>query len=1242
MSKLSKLMHNPTLFLSDMLKKHASNLHAAQIQYQQLGASSGLSISDQNSSRIKTFLFGLSPWKQMMILGFPEREFFFIDKDISFEKFQTDWQSILLQSKNPEIMVWGVKFPEFLTAFVDQYKITLIYIEDGFIRSIDSGLTKAAPISLSIDYRAPYFDSNQASDLEELLASYDFAHQPDLIHRARSLMKLLISTGLSKYNHQKKIDSISDIYGPKHQKRVLVIGQVEDDASIIYGCAKKYTNKDLILIACQENPHAQVFYKPHPSVWSGQRPAQSNPKDLGRLCKIIHEDLPLSQALETIDHVYTITSQSGFEALQRNIKVTTLGMPFYSGWGLTDDRQSCPRRQRKLKIEELVAGVYLLYLQFFDPVTQQKTSAEAAIERLLQLRKERFDRSVQGVVKSFLIQRYYDSLNQIKKIQYSNIPLSLNQSVPAKILRTFLYSAQKNELSVTEEIIDPRQRAVFLQVKTLLERFEQTQAKSYLETAISEYPQSIELLSLLYDIQFKNSEYSAAAITAGNMIDLRPKDSQFYLKRAAARLRNGDFSGVVDSDFISAIDLSPFDQNILYRYFSYLWEKEPVSEGLFNKIDYALARVRPDQRQKKSYGKLLLLKASMLVEIDQHSTAYKLHREAKRLGTVDTNFFALRCAMRQFNAQYMSASEIEVAAYRKLLNLRSRFVELVLEANGAVCIVGNAPNLINLRLGSQIDKNKLVIRFNGYDTSHPYQQDYGVKTDIWVRMPFHPYVRRQPQKNLKLVIFTGSNRLYRPYTEWMSVIRYLNTGLPIQFFPADEFYELQKILGAPPTAGLMLCYMLYRIIGPLSPSHYYGLSFSDSPQSQSEYHYSDLNANPSSRHNWIKEADFFKTLILPPADIHVDDSQKINDAIKKISYQTVSENQEFDRVISISPGLSRYKLLGQSVSTVSGWKVEQHLRWLNDPATGEPSCLLLSILPTERVCILGFGRAKTGQLAVRLAKAMSVEYRLVEYGLISSMHLPKDKRFNFSLVLDDRGIFYDTTARSLIEKILLEDNGLFSFETSQRAQRLIDDIAEHCITKYNNSPNINIVNQKNNQHRILIVDQTAGDHSILYGQSDRFSFNDMLQHALEQTDAEVFLKIHPETTTGAKKGNFDLDSDLLAHPRLKIIQQQCNIVSLIKQVDEVYVMTSGVGLEALFMGKLVRCFGVPFYAGWGLTSDMVLVTNQRRPLTRTALFAGIFFKYHLFFHPETRDACEIETCIDWIIQHKLSLAYIDY
>ncbi|MBZ0057728.1 capsular polysaccharide export protein, LipB/KpsS family [Leclercia barmai] len=327
-----------------------------------------------------TFCFRINDWKRPIIESwFPDKKFVYVPFNFKDREMTKKWVQKIKNTKKSEMLIWGMKLPE---AFRN-IEIKKIYVEDGFLRSIGLGAAHTPPISLNFDSKTLYFNAREESDLEVILNTFKF--DADLLKRSQEFREKLISSGISKYNNSSPVD-ISSIYGEKKSKRVLVIGQVEDDASIEYGSTIKYTNNELVTIARLENPNAQIIYKPHPDVLNGFRKYQSNPQDVKNICQIITQDLPLSQAFETIDHVYTISSLAGFEALIRDIRVTTLGCPFYSGWGLTDDRQANSRRQRKLSIDELFAAAYILYPKYFDPIYKKYISPEDALEALIRQR----------------------------------------------------------------------------------------------------------------------------------------------------------------------------------------------------------------------------------------------------------------------------------------------------------------------------------------------------------------------------------------------------------------------------------------------------------------------------------------------------------------------------------------------------------------------------------------------------------------------------------------------------------------------------------------------------------------------------------------------------------------------------------------------------------------------------------------------------------------------------------------
>jgi capsular polysaccharide export protein len=157
--------------------------------------------------------------------------------------------------------------------------------------------------------------------------------------------------------------------------------------SIIKGCASPMDNNDLVRIAARENPDAQIIYKPHPEILHGTRPAHSRPDEVRAIAQVLDHDIALADAFETIDHVYTMTSLAGFEALIRGIKVTCLGMPFYAGWGATDDRQICTRRTARRTPEEIFAAAYLLYAKYYDPFLRKPITFEEALELLHDMKR---------------------------------------------------------------------------------------------------------------------------------------------------------------------------------------------------------------------------------------------------------------------------------------------------------------------------------------------------------------------------------------------------------------------------------------------------------------------------------------------------------------------------------------------------------------------------------------------------------------------------------------------------------------------------------------------------------------------------------------------------------------------------------------------------------------------------------------------------------------------------------------
>ncbi len=324
------------------------------------------------------FLFNFSRWKYNYVDSFlPEYTVKYIPEDINMNLLRL----LITRYPNKVMINWGYKNEEYVNKLAEKIQVPLLRMEDGFIRSHGLGSMLTTPLSMCLDNQELYFNATKPSDLEDILNHYSFNENPQLINRSKQVIQSLLKLKISKYNHV-STQNIEEIYGIKEKKRILVIGQVEDDASIKYGCNSDYNNNDLVRLAKEENPDADILYKPHPDVMQGRRDIYSNPNEIKHIAKIIETPLSISDAFETIDHVYTITSLAGFEALLRGIEVTTIGAPFYSGWGLTNDRQATPRRTRRLTVEELFAGAYILYPRYVDPESKSIIAIEEAIRYL--------------------------------------------------------------------------------------------------------------------------------------------------------------------------------------------------------------------------------------------------------------------------------------------------------------------------------------------------------------------------------------------------------------------------------------------------------------------------------------------------------------------------------------------------------------------------------------------------------------------------------------------------------------------------------------------------------------------------------------------------------------------------------------------------------------------------------------------------------------------------------------------
>ncbi|WP_350561443.1 capsular polysaccharide biosynthesis protein [Psychrobacter sp. CAL346-MNA-CIBAN-0220] len=339
---------------------------------------------------------------------------------------------------------------------------------------------------------------------------------------------------------------------------------------------------------------------------------------------------------------------------------------------------------------------------------------------------------------------------------------------------------------------------------------------------------------------------------------------------------------------------------------------------------------------------------------------------------------------------------------------------------------------------------------------------------------------------------------------------------------------------------------------------------------------------------------------------------------------------------------------------------------------------------------IGWGHKKSYQRATKAAKRQGLTTLSIEDGFLRSLDSGISSRHGLSVVIDDIGIYFDLTQPSRLEQLIIERAQNDSNQASadkDHAQGLIARIGDEQLSKYNavtHCPSLdklvadaNAINSTLKPH-ILLIDQVAGDASITGAGADKRQFKRMLKAACRaHPDAHIWIKAHP----AAKAGYL---TDLKLPKNVRVLSQALNPIKLLTQVNEVYTVSSHMGFEALLLGKTVHCFGVNWYSGWGLTDDsgapkrLLKKVKQRRQLFSASssnadnslvnavrssrkkkfsakltpllepslevslemLFYSAYIDYSHYVDPATKQACDIDTAIEWLLTNRYWQTYL--
>lgn len=284
-------------------------------------------------------------------------------------------------------------------------------------------------------------------------------------------------------------------------------------------------------------------------------------------------------------------------------------------------------------------------------------------------------------------------------------------------------------------------------------------------------------------------------------------------------------------------------------------------------------------------------------------------------------------------------------------------------------------------------------------------------------------------------------------------------------------------------------------------------------------------------------------------------------------------------------------------------------------------------VPSHATLLLWGSRAPPPELS------RSVKLIRVEDGFLRSVGLGAELVSPLSWVMDSRGIYYDATRASDLEHLL--QYTAFDSQLLQRAELLRRRIVATGITKYNVGDR-NWQSPRTSRRLLLVPGQVETDASLRFG-APGIRTNMFLLEAVRAAnpDSYIIYRPHPDVTAGIRARGIAEEQALKWCDE---VAPHTSMDLLLDAADEVHVLTSLTGFEALLRSKPVICYGLPFYAGWGLTRDVLSIPRRSRQLSLDELVAGALLVYPRYVSRTSNCRISAEQALDELLQWRARLS----
>jgi len=266
-------------------------------------------------------------------------------------------------------------------------------------------------------------------------------------------------------------------------------------------------------------------------------------------------------------------------------------------------------------------------------------------------------------------------------------------------------------------------------------------------------------------------------------------------------------------------------------------------------------------------------------------------------------------------------------------------------------------------------------------------------------------------------------------------------------------------------------------------------------------------------------------------------------------------------------------------------------------------------LPNPEDSVAIWGRKPVSKRGRRVARWRKTPLISFEDGFLRSVQTGRQGEASLSLIADTVGIYFETAQENQLRQMIFETDTATRDEL-QCAADGIDMLRRNHLSKYNDYP----LSAPDLPHEfVLVIDQTLNDASVIGSGANRATFAQMLRDACaDHPDLPIVIKTHPETRANTREGYFsaqDKGRDIL------LFTAAVSPWHLFERAKSVYVVSSQLGLEAIFAGHKPVVYGNAFYCGWGLSHDRHPDSKHHAERSSVQLFHATHQQYTRWYDP---------------------------